>query len=203
MSIKFGKKRNEKPSKKIESREAKEFTEMSSWIQRIEQNVESLEKRLDAVERRLSGEPFEGTKFIKFSDEKVNESAKMYKELKGEIEKLKREMQHRKEPVSRNETVVISLRKGERKIDYEKELMDLKRRLEKVEKRKATVKLGKIEVPIEITGLVGGILILVIAILLFGGYKQLVISPPFVTLIGVILLMAVALKTYMINISRK
>ena len=72
-----------------------------------------------------------------------------------------------------------------------------------MEKRKATVKVGKIEIPIEITGIVGGLLAFIIAALLFEGYKDLVISPTFVMIIGIVLLLSAALKTYIINVARR
>ena len=99
---------------------------------------------------------------------------------------------------------IISIRKSEQKAkNYDNAILDIERRLEKLERRKATVKVGKIEVPIEITGIVGGLLAFLIAILLLEGYKRLVISPGFVGFIGIALIAATAVKTYMMNVSRK
>ena len=60
----------------------------------------------------------------------------------------------------------------------------------------------KIEIPIEITGLVGGLLLLVISILMFAGYKNMVSSPSFISTLGIILLSATILKTYIINLRK-
>lgn len=170
----------------------------------MQQRIESLEKRLDAVERRLSGEPFEGTKFAGV----VKEESITIKKLEEEVKALKEEIKKLSQSEGRKEEkkeVIISLRKKEAENNLLKDIANIERRLEKLEKKKAMpiVKVGKIEVPIEITGIVGGLLALFIAALLFGGYKKLVVSPPFVMFIGIVLLTAAALKTYLINISKK
>ena len=209
MPLTFGKEGKKK--KAAETAEGKGFGDISSWIHRIEQNVDSLEKRLDAIERRLSDEPFKPPQFGKDSYGGTNTShmQEAYEALQQEITSLKRDIkalesrqQERKgagEPV----TISVSRKSAGQKETYAKELADIERRLERVEKRKAMVRVGKIEVPIEITGIVGGILAFAIAALLFGGYKELVVSPPFVLTIGIVLLAATGLKTYIINMARK
>ncbi len=171
-----------------------------------------MKKDCDAVERRLSNEPFEGSKFGSKSiaieknyEDRLKEIART---LGEEIKILKKEIEAIKaKGVAKAESpVTISLkRSGENITNFAKEIANIERRLERLEKKKATatVKVGKIEVPIEITGIVGGFLAFIIAILLFGGYKNLVISPPFVMFIGLVLLTATALKTYIINVSRR
>jgi len=212
MPLTFGKDKEEKRRKTAESAEKKNFGEISSWIHRIEQNVSSLEKRLDAIERRLSGEPFKPPRFGKESlgkEEDTSRAKDTYEALKQEITSLKKDIKalesQRREGRGTEEPVTISVsrKSAGQKETYAKEIADIERRLERVEKRKATVKVGKIEVPIEITGIVGGLLAFIIAALLFGGYKDLVVSPPFVLTIGIVLLAATGLKTYLINITRK
>jgi len=197
----------------------KDIRDVASWLHRIEQNVDSLEKRLDAIERRLSEKPF---KMVKFGGaektEKIKESglkeftSKIEKEIdiiKKEIEEIKtRETKFKTDGKGSNEVVISLKRKGEEtsSTNYVKDLANIERRLERLEKSRkatATVKVGKIEVPFEVTGLIGGFLAFLIAILLFEGYKELVISPPFVMFIGLVLLTATALKTYLINVSRR
>lgn len=82
-------------------------------------------------------------------------------------------------------------------------MADLERRMEDLEERKATIKVGRIDVPIEITGVVGGGLAFLIAALLLQGYRELIISPAFVTFLGVVLVLAAACKTYLINQARQ
>ncbi len=125
------------------------------------------------------------------------------------MKKLEEELQALKEEIKKlsqsGREVIISLKKKESGDSILKDIANIERRLEKLEKKKnmPVVKVGKINVPIEITGIVGGLLALFIAALLFGGYKELVISPPFVMFIGILLMSAAALKTYLINISKK
>lgn len=191
----------------------KEIKEMSNWLHRLQQSIESLEKRLDAIERRLSNESFESPHLI--MEEKENRKAnipknieKLIGKLQDEIEDLKNKLKEggaeRKEAKETKEPKepIISIRKSEAK-KYDNAILNIERRLEKLERRKATVRVGKIEVPIEITGIVGGLLAFLIAILLLEGYKGLVISPAFVGFIGMVLIAATAVKTYMMNVSRK
>ncbi|MCD6473753.1 MAG: hypothetical protein J7K47_02460 [Thermoplasmata archaeon] len=187
----------------------KEIKEMSNWLHRLQQSIESLEKRLDAIERRLSNESFESSHLI--MKEKENRKVdlpkdieKLIRKLQDEIEDLKNRVKERRIESKETKEPIISIRKSEQKAkNYDNAILDIERRLEKLERRKATVKVGKIEVPIEITGIVGGLLAFLIAILLLEGYKRLVISPGFVGFIGIALIAATAVKTYMMNVSRK
>ena len=187
----------------------KEIKEMSNWLHRLQQSIESLEKRLDAIERRLSNESFESSHLI--MKEKENRKVdlpkdieKLIRKLQDEIEDLKNRVKERRIESKETKEPIISIRKSEQKAkNYDNAILDIERRLEKLERRKATVKVGKIEVPIEITGIVGGLLAFLIAILLLEGYKRLVISPGFVGFIGIVLIAATAVKTYMMNVSRK
>lgn len=205
MPLTFGKEGKKK--KEAESSEEKGFGELSSWIHRIEQHVGSLEKRLDAIERRLSGEPFKPPQFGKASSGKDASVKETYEALQQEIASLKKDIKalesQRKEVRGTAEPVTISVSRKSSGQNYAKDIADIERRLERVEKRKATVKVGKIEVPIEITGIVGGLLAFAIAALLLGGYKELIVSPPFVLTVGIVLLAATGLKTYIINMTRK
>ena len=186
---------------KVDKKEG--INEINNWLQRIQQRVESIEKRLDAVERRLSGESFESVKFVGG----VKEDSGLIKKLEEEINELREELKKidKSGRDKKEKEVVISLKKKGIEDNVLKEIANMERRLERLEKKKATpvVKVGKIEVPVEITGIVGGLLALFIAALLFGGYKKLVISPPFVMFIGIVLLTATALKTYLINVGRR
>lgn len=214
--VKLGKGKEFGVRKERNIQQKREERDVSNWIQRLKQHVDSLEKRLDAIERRLSEEPF---KMAKFGEEKTEETkggfreftSKIEKEievLKKEIEEMKREAKFKTEERGSREVVISLKRKGEEttSTNYARDLANIERRLERLEKSRkaaATVKVGKIEVPFEVTGLIGGFLAFLIAILLFEGYKDLVISPPFVMFIGLVLLTATALKTYLINASKR
>ncbi len=205
--IKLGKKEEKE-------REGKERQiNVEDWLQRTQQRIESIEKRLDAVERRLSGESFTGTRFggVVEEESKSGKLKEIIENFEKEIQSLKKDIetiQKHKITASadgKNDkgAVTISIKRG---ADYSKELASIERRLEKLEKSRKTtptVKVGKVEVPIEITGIIGGLLAFLIAALLFAGYKNLVISPPFVIFIGFVLMIATALKTYFMNVAQK
>ena len=192
MKIRKKMKIKEKKEKKEKGEERNR--DLNSWLQRLQQHVDSLEKRLDAVERRLSDKPFEGVRFGSKSILIEDEQKSNLSRIENEIANLKKEI----ESLKKDETVIISLKKG----DVKKDIANIERRLERLEKKKAIVKVGKIEVPLEITGIVGGFIAFIIAILLFGGYKDIIVSPPFVMFVGIVLLTATALKTYLINIKK-
>jgi|GEM_PF-1320195 len=212
MLIKFSKIENK-------NREEVDVGEIRSWIRRIEQNIESIDKRLDAVERRLSSERSKSPKILKngsksspeASDSKIQE---LSQKLDEEIRRVREEMLRvRKEGNSayvagedkgRSTPVILSHGNKEKvsaidRQEFTREIAELERRIERMERRKTTVKVGKVEIPIEITGVVGGIFGFVIAALLFEGYRDIVTSPIFSVFVGAVLISAVALKTYLIN----
>ena len=127
------------------------------WVRKIEQNLESLDKRLDAVERRLSGDaidlfPYDTKKHFRpsiVSDNEINQK-----------------------------------------------FIEISKRIDAIEKKKL---IGFGVDMIEITGLFGGIIAIVIAFLLYMGYKSVVLSPIFIAFAGIILLILIGLKTYFIN----
>ena len=205
------------------SREEVDVGQIRSWIRRIEQNIDSIDKRLDAVERRLSGEIFTSPKILKNEsksnsevlDRKIQElSWKLDEEIRNMREEMLRfgEVGDRTyvtgENRGRRGPVVIShSSKGKEGLtdeqEHAKEIAELERRIERMEKRKTTVKVGRVEIPIEITGIVGGVFAFIIAALLFEGYKNIVTSPVFCMLAGAVLVSAAALKTYLINKNEK
>ncbi|MCD6146526.1 MAG: hypothetical protein J7J34_00785 [Thermoplasmata archaeon] len=205
------------------SREEVDVGQIRSWIRRIEQNIDSIDKRLDAVERRLSGEIFTSPKILK--NESKSNSEVLDRKIQELSQKLDEEIRNMREEMlrfgrvgdrtyfagenrSRRGPVVIShSSKGKEGLtdeqEHAKEIAELERRIERMEKRKTTVKVGRVEIPIEITGIVGGIFAFIIAALLFEGYKNIVTSPVFCMLAGAVLVSAAALKTYLINKNEK
>jgi len=205
------------------SREEVDVGQIRSWIRRIEQNIDSIDKRLDAVERRLSGEIFTSPKILK--NESKSNSEVLDRKIQELSRKLDEEIRNMREEMlrfgrvgdrtyfagenrSRRGPVVIShSSKGKEGLtdeqEHAKEIAELERRIERMEKRKTTVKVGRVEIPIEITGIVGGIFAFIIAALLFEGYKNIITSPVFCMLAGAVLVSAAALKTYLINKNEK
>lgn len=217
MDISFGKKKDDKSG----GIQATGTGELRGSLRKMEQNIDSLSKRLDAIERRLSDESFEGTTMDKGEGSSQNVGKRMHqlsKEMESEIAQLQQEVEELKQAYKspsredgaekRHSTSPTILKAGKKKSGgtsniNTKTVADLERRMEKLEGRKATVTVGRIEVPIEITGIVGGILAFLIAALLFQGYRGLVISPTFVVFLGVVLVLAAAFKTYLINMARR
>ncbi|RLF64390.1 MAG: hypothetical protein DRN33_02305 [Thermoplasmata archaeon] len=185
--------------------------ELKSLVRRIEQNVNSIDKRLDAVERRLSGKEFLPPKIINNDKKHMNyhEIHDMYSKLNHEIESVKEELKKFENTVAiksggkrKKAPVVVKLEeKGEHgeEHSFSGKIKNIESRIEKLEKRKATLKLGKVEIPVEITGIVGGSLAFVVSALLLAGYKNVVSSPVFSACVGCILIISVVLKTYLIN----
>lgn len=75
-------------------------------------------------------------------------------------------------------------------------LEQMTQRLEYLERREPPVmKLAGIEVPIEMTGLVGGILAFVLATLVFTGQRDIILSPLFLIAIGLLFIGSALFKT--------
>ncbi|MEM2935182.1 MAG: hypothetical protein QXF32_02330 [Candidatus Thermoplasmatota archaeon] len=137
---------------KIKKDEKKEYTgdaEIRGWILKIEQNVEALDKRIDAIERRLSGED------VNFFEKREIKKNKPIIFLEEENEKIK----------------------------------EIDKKLAEIENRISTKRLEKIVLPMEITGFVVGLLLVIAAILIFLGYQSIVSSPPFLGIVGIIFIL--------------
>jgi len=92
MPLKFGKR-----EEKIKEIKETDTGEVRSWIRRLEQNIEGLDKRLDAVERRLSGEEFIQPKIGKPSapsNEKISDKRlqEISRKMEDELQKIRDEM---------------------------------------------------------------------------------------------------------------
>ncbi len=222
MDIGFGKKKDKKGG----GVDASGSGDLRGKMRKMEQNLDSLNRRLDAIERRLSEEGFEGTTVMNDQGHPSQNVEKRVHQLSqkmdSEITQLQQELQEIKKghagpspkDTSQNQRsgspTVLKAGKQKGSTSDGKAgninsgaLADLERRMEELEGRKATVKVGRIEVPVEITGIVGGVLAFLIAALLVQGYRELIISPAFVVFLGVVLVAAAAFKTYLINLARR
>ncbi len=73
---------------------------------------------------------------------------------------------------------------------------DVNVRLENIERREPPVmRIGSMEIPIEFTGIIGGILAFIIAILVIVGQKGIIISPAFLAIVGFLLIGSALFKT--------
>ncbi len=218
-------KRKSKTTKKKSKKEAipSEDTIQSfrSWIRKLEQTGNSLSSRLSAVERRLSKRKSDGTStslsepsmegpiekiFEYLNEEKQgkpieevskildNEFAIMQEELiaqQTELASLKESMEDLCTSLSDlTEEMKDSQHQGSTAVE------DITARIESIERREPPVmKLGKMEIPIELTGVIGGILAFILALLIIAGQKDIILSPLFLFIVGLILIGSAVFKT--------
>jgi len=196
-----------------------------SWVRRLEQTANSLSSRLSAVERRLSPRKSSGSSGLMLGNvlegpvEKIFNNVKEKKEDKT-LEELSKLLDNelyiiRDELVSQQ----IEITTLKEKIDgvgssletitgaankegtYNSKLLDeFQLRLEKIERKNPPVmKLGDMEIPIEITGIVGGIIAFIMAVIVAVDQSEIIISPLFLSLIGFILIGSALFKTFSIG----
>ena len=89
-----------KKSKKEDKNEHAKDAELRGWILKIEQNVEALDKRIDAIERRLSGEDvnFYEKKEIKRSKPLIflEEENSKFKEIEKKLSEIENKISTRR-----------------------------------------------------------------------------------------------------------
>jgi len=205
----------------MDDRQDMDIGDIRGSLRKMEQTIESLSTRLDAVERRLSDMDFEGPVVIDnqtpSSGYTENSIRQLSKKMKTEITHLQQELQEIKraqadahqpgkadQQSSASPTVIHAGKHNRGGSDaHRKKVAELEQRMEELEGQKATVQVGRIEIPLEISGIVGGMLAFLIAVLLFQGHRGLVTSPAFVASLGVLLVIAAACKTYLVNVAQR
>jgi len=195
-----------------------------NWIRKIEQTTNSVSSRLSAVEKRISRKTDDSDKKILYDtlEEPIGRIFTVLKEGKNkktieeasqildnefsimqeEITSLQDDVGVLKGKIDELEPILNKINENikSKQIYTSKILEDINLRLGKIERREPPfMKLGNMEIPIEITGFIGGILAFIIAIIVALGHKELVISPLFLSLIGVVLIASTLLKTFNIG----
>ena len=196
-----------------------------SWVRKLEQTAISLSSRLSAVEKRLSRRKLDLSSGLMLDDVMDGPIARIFETLKdGKEDKNLEEMSRildsefaiMQEELISQQTEITSLKEKigqfsssldaitaeiEEGHIYNSRLMErVEYRLEKIERREPPVmKLGRMEIPIEVTGVVGGILAFITAIAIAIGQKEIVISPLFLLLVGFILIGSALFKTFNIR----
>jgi hypothetical protein len=127
----------------------------------------------------------------------VNEQAKVIDNelhfLYCELQKREQEFQLLKDHVTEIEQLTPSVRDDLRVVHAKTAQMETKMQL--LEQRKPLmVKLGAMEIPVEVTGIIGGLLAFTIAILVAMNQKAVLLSPVFLTAVGVLLIGSAMLK---------
>lgn len=163
-------------------------------IESFDQSVRSLEKRLRAVERRLSvevpAEDVAGTVFEVHqpqASEDVRAAIESIDKLKAEIEDLR------------------SLVEGSLRVDLDKlsdkletSLVSQDEKLMRIEDRNR-ITIGSIKMPVELSGIMGAALLLLTGGLIFAGRWDILRSPYFSLGLGLALAVAVLAKFYVVN----
>ena len=218
-------KRKEKLSKKkrnIDRVDSEEnLQSVRSWIRKIEQTTASVSSRLSAVERRLSGRMsetsagktigIEGPIETLFVNMKKKETPEVVRVLDNELCYLHNELVRHQQ-----ETEAL---KGQMS-DYEKTQAAIASDMQQLQTTTSELKtiveeqhkpvrsepfimhLGSLEVPVEFTGIIGGLLVFLIAGLVLIGQKEILLSPWFLIPVG-LLLIGFALIKMIQNHSRR
>ncbi|MEA3458649.1 MAG: hypothetical protein U9R21_08235 [Candidatus Thermoplasmatota archaeon] len=221
------KRKTKKKKALYESKVSSEDTVQSfrSWVRKLEQTANSLSSRLSAVEKRLSLKKFNDSSglisgnIMKSSIEKIFENINEKKEDKAleELSKLlDKEFSIMREELTSQQIEIATLKEKMDGINssleiitaaankedvYNSKLLDeFQLRLEKIERKNPPVmKLGDMEIPIEITGVMGGIIAFIMAVIVAADQSEIIISPLFLLLIGFILIGSALFKTFNIG----
>ena len=150
---------------------------LKTWMHQLEQHIQSITARLHAIENRLAPDIDD----LDFSQHDINEHFKSlqtqnsnqipseknvvnkdYEAIRAAVSTLQQEQQRLQEAFSHQQKTSL--------------------------KQAVIMRVGSKELPLEITGIIAGSLALLVAVLIAIGGKDLVISPPFLVVIGVILI---------------
>lgn len=196
-----------------------------SWIRKLEQTANSLSSRLSAVEKRLSRRKPDSSANLTPGNMVEGNMGRIFEILNGGTEDknfdevsriLGNEFTIMQEELISQQTEVAFLKEkigeisssldiinGEIKeghIYNSKFLESVESRLEKIERREPPVmKLGRMEIPIEITGVIGGIIAFIAAIIIAIGQKEIIVSPLFLLLVGFILIGSALFKAFSVG----
>ena len=210
-----------KTSKKKTMSSQGNIQSMRSWIRKIEQSTNSVSSRLSAVEKRISRRSMGSSNDLIqsnlldgpieqiFADLKEGKSSKDIEEvsrlLDSEFAIMQEELISQENEITSLEGQLSTISSSLAEIKEEMEKlqtseMQMSRgvnvRLDKIERREPPVmKIGTMEIPIEFTGVIGGILVFVIAILVIVGQKEIIISPAFLAIVGILLISSALFKT--------
>ena len=200
------------PQHQKSSDHEKTLQEMMIWLRKIEQSTESISARLAAVEQRLSlktrlshpqwfinNETNEKTKLSASSvssENMVNSEINKDMFLK-ELAAMQSLLTDQQEKIVSLENKTMKMKTKEttfqQSLDQLTEHINhIKNNVENLQKRQLkrsfSMKVKGREIPIEISGIIGGVLAFIVAILIGIGGKNIVVSPIFLAAIGCVLI---------------
>jgi len=199
---------------------------MRSWVRKIEQSANSIGSRLSAVEKRISigggGNNIVtvdtsvnssiSKAFVDIQNLDSNDFEELIKILGNELAIIREELLSQENEISLYNEKIDDLNDslGKTKEDInknqdfqEKIFTSVEERVSKIENRAPpTMKIGKMEVPIEIAGVISGGIAIFAALLVFLDQRTFLISPGFLAFIGILFISAAlfkSLKTFNAN----
>jgi hypothetical protein len=187
---------------------------LGSWIRKIEQSTTSVSSRLSAVEKRLSIGMIEAESIHLVTMEgpvekliqnvKKKNASELARVLDGELILLQNELVKQEQEFGLLKEQLIGFEKMNMAITTELQTVHtamsqmntkIDLRLEHTERREPFVmRLGAMEIPIEFTGILGGLLAFTIAILVLINQKAILLSPLFLFLVGLLLIGSAMVK---------
>lgn len=193
---------------------------MRSWVRKIEQSANSLSSRLSAVEKRISRGTNSDNSFltvetsvgssiskaladIQSADD--NDFEELLKILGNELAVIREELASQQNEISLfNEKVeglndLLGRFKEEITKTREAEenfFKDIEARVGRIENRAPpTMKLGRMEVPVEIAGVIAGGIAIIAAFFVMINQQSILISPGFLAVVGIVFIGAALLKS--------
>ena len=168
--------------------------EMQTWMRNLEQHLMSLNARLGAVEQRISESSGIGSPDVVDEEDENQLTRKpiilMDNLTIDQVQRLDNEIRDITQSLT-------SLKQHERSMRAFKN--DTEEQLKKMKHRKNThsviMKLGKKEIPLELSGIIGGFICFLVAGLVIFDATEIVLSPWFLTGIGALLLSGTFLRT--------
>jgi len=214
---------NKKKSIKQSDSKVDNIQAMRSWVRNIEQATNSISSRLSAVERRISlgkkshlGISNQSFKILGkevknvLNDLDENEDAEdainyiinafenRFLYLNDRIESDNAEIQIINEKINElNKSLDATFEEIKKTRNAEiKILADFRQRIEKIERRAPpTLKLGKTEIPVELSGITAGAISLLAAFMVSFEQQDFLISPIFLGFVGLIFISSAIFKS--------
>jgi hypothetical protein len=174
----------------VDTKELKNHVgEMHTWMRNLEQHLMSLNARLAAVEQRITSSKLHSFDYkpSSLNDDTIhsmNSSMIAMNELTTtHIKRLDDEISTISEQVTslqHQQTLNVSF--------HDKTVQDIKQIKHKNKAQPMIMRLGKKEIPLELSGVIGGFICFIVAGLTFIGATEIVLSPWFLAGIGLLLL---------------
>lgn len=216
------KNKSKRKTNNIERKISNNIQSMRSWIRKIEQSTNSVSSRLSAVEKRISNRTNGNSKkdlsgftiidgsidsFIdKLKDEKEeknfeyifrvfdSELAMIMEDIdtqESEIEKLKEHINQIRNLIEKTNDGLLKTRDISKK-----HIINLNERIENLERKAPpTMKIGKMQIPIEISGITAGSIALFAALMVGINKTEIITSPLFLAFAGIVFFGTTVFKT--------